>query len=80
MIGVRTALLAGKSTILVSHEEFFFSCALAVLGSLHNPPLKVASLSRDRCVVLCGRELRVYDINSGEEVLKLKGEYCFYAC
>jgi hypothetical protein len=44
-----------------------------VLGNLQNQPLKVAPLANDRCVVLCGRELCVYDMNTGEEVLKLKG-------
>jgi hypothetical protein len=44
-----------------------------VLGNLQHQPLKVAPLANDRCVVLCGRELCVYDMNTGEEVLKLKG-------
>lgn len=45
-----------------------------VLGNLQHQPLKVAPLANHRCVVLCGRELRVYDMTSGEEVLKLKGK------
>ena len=45
----------------------------SVLGNLQHQPLKVAPLANDRCVVLCGRELRVYDINTGGELLKLKG-------
>uniref|UniRef100_A0A0P5L1U9 Leucine-rich repeat and WD repeat-containing n=1 Tax=Daphnia magna TaxID=35525 RepID=A0A0P5L1U9_9CRUS len=44
-----------------------------VLGNLQHQPLKVATLANDRCIVLCGRELCVYDMNTGEEVLKLKG-------
>jgi len=44
-----------------------------VLYNLHQPS-KVAPMANHRCVVLCGRELRVYDISSGEELLKLKGK------
>ena len=43
-----------------------------VLVDLHQP-LKVAPLANNRCVVLSGRELRVYDIATGDELLKLKG-------
>ena len=45
----------------------------AVLHNLHQPS-KVAPMPNHRCVVLCGRELRVYDISTGEELLKLKGK------
>lgn len=56
------------------HSILFYSILLdAVLGNLQHQPLKVAPLANDRCVVLCGRELRVYDMNTGQEVLKLKG-------
>ena len=44
-----------------------------VLGNLQHQPLKVVSLSNKRCVMLCGRELRIYDIKTGDELLKLKG-------
>ena len=36
-------------------------------------PLRVASMANGKCVVLCGRELRLYDINSASELLQLKG-------
>ena len=45
---------------------------LQVLPNLHQP-LKVAPMANGRCVVLCGRELRVVDIGTGQELLKLKG-------
>ena len=44
-----------------------------MLHNLHQPS-KVAPMPNHRCVVLCGRELRVYDISTGEELLKLKGK------
>ena len=65
----------------------YFDCSLiivcllwAVLGNLQHQPLKVAPLANDRCVVLCGRELRVYDINTGGELLKLKGNQATLIC
>ncbi len=48
-----------------------------MVGNLEHQPLKVAPLANDRCVMLCGRELRVYDIKTGNELLKLKGIYHF---
>lgn len=57
----------------VIKDNLFFLFVSTVLGNLQHQPLKVAPLANDRCVVLCGRELCVYDMNTGEEVLKLKG-------
>ena len=59
-----------KSYLVCKYHNPHFSL---VLGNLQHQPLKVAPLANDRCVVLCGRELRVYDMISGDEVLKLKG-------
>lgn len=36
-------------------------------------PLAIEMIDQFRCVVLCDRELRIYDLNTGELVSKLKG-------
>ncbi len=40
-------------------------------------PMAFEMIDKFRCVVLCNRELRIYDLNTGELVNKLKGQYHF---
>lgn len=55
----------------------FFTYSCQLVRKLKNVPQPMAleMIDQFRCVVLCNRELRIYDLNTGELVSKLKGWY-----